>query len=61
MLRATFWKVLRSGAKSISYERETQPRPKVGPRQSELDEILGENATRPKRKCLTPMRIFEDL
>ena len=59
--RATVRKVLRSGATSFSCERRTQPRPKIGPWQSELDGILSENAARPKRERLTLMRIFEDL
>ncbi|EAV40700.1 Integrase, catalytic region [Stappia aggregata IAM 12614] len=38
-----------------------QPRPKIGPWQSYLDDMLGENANRPKRERLTLVRIYEEL
>ena len=59
--RETVRKVVRSGATEFVYERRTQPRPKIGPWESELDGILDENASRPERKRATLMRIFEDL
>lgn len=59
--RTTVRKVLRSGATSFRYERRTQPRPKIGPLQSELEGMLSENAARPKRERMTLMRIFQDL
>ena len=46
---------------SFSYERTTQPRPKIGPWRSELDELLSKNAPLPKRERATLKRIFEDL
>ena len=52
--RAPVRKVLRSGATEFVCERRTQPRPKIGPWQSELDRFLEENAARPKRG-LQPM------
>ena len=54
-------KVLRSGATEFVCKRRTQPRPKIGPWQSELEGMLSENASLPKRERLTLMRIFEEL
>ena len=54
-------KIIRSGATEFSYERTTQPRPKIDPWRSELDEMLAENARRPKRERLTLIRIYEEL
>lgn len=59
--RNTVRKVIRSGATEFVYERNAQPRPKIGPWQSGLDEILAENTRRPKRERLTLIRIFEEL
>ena len=59
--RETVRKVVRSGATEFVYERRTQPRPKIGPWESELDGMLDANASRPERKRATLMRIFEDL
>ena len=38
--RNTVRKVLRSGATEFSYEREVQPRPKLGRWKADLDRIL---------------------
>ncbi|MBL4557422.1 MAG: hypothetical protein JKP98_10895 [Rhodobacteraceae bacterium] len=43
----------------FSYDRTTQPRPKIDPWRSVLDEMLAENARRPKRERLTVIRIYE--
>lgn len=59
--RNTVRKVIRSGATEFVYERNVQPRPKIGPWQSDLDEMLAENARRPRRERLTLIRIFEEL
>ena len=59
--RAAARKVLRSGATEFVCKRRTQPRPKIGPWQSELDGMLSENASRPKHERMTLMRIFEEL
>ena len=59
--RNTVRKVLRSGATEFSYDRSTQPRPKIDPWRSELDEMLAWNARRPKRERLTLVRIYEEL
>lgn len=59
--RNTVRKVIRSGSTEFSYDRSVQPRPKIGPWQSDLDDMLGENANRPKRERLTLVRIYEEL
>jgi hypothetical protein len=53
--------VLRSGATSFEYEREIQPRPKLGRWTEELDAVLVGNAAKPAREQLTLIRIFEEL
>ena len=47
--RNTVRKVLRSGATSFSYEREIQPRPKLGRWKAELDRMLTANTSNPAR------------
>ena len=59
--RNTVRKVLRSGATSAEYERDVQPRPKLGRWTAELDDLLEGNATKPFREQLTLIRIFEEL
>ena len=59
--RETVRKVVRSGATEFVYERRTQPRPKIGPWESELDGMLDANASRSGRERVPLTRIFEDL
>jgi hypothetical protein len=59
--RNTVRKVLRSGETSFSYEREVQPRPKLGRWKSELDRLLASNAGTAARERLTLIRLFEEL
>jgi transposase len=59
--RNTVRKVLRSGATSVEYERDVQPRPKLGRWTTELDALLEGNAIKPFREQLTLIRIFEEL
>ena len=59
--RNTVRKVLRSGETSFEYEREVQPRPKLGRWTAELDELLASNAAKAAREQLTLIRIFEEL
>ncbi len=59
--RNTVRKVLRSGETSFSYEREVQPRPKLGAWKTEIDRVLAANATKPARERLTLIRVFEEL
>src|SRR5215831_316822 len=59
--RNTVRRVLRSGETSFEYEREVQPRPKLGRWTAELDDLLSGNAAKPAREQLTLIRIFEDL
>lgn len=59
--RNTVRKVIRSGATGFTHDRTTQPRPKIDPWRSDLDELLTETAQRPKRERLTPIRVCEEL
>ena len=59
--RNTVRRVLRSGATSFEYERDVQPRPKLGRWTEELDALLAGNAAKPAREQLTLIRIFEEL
>ena len=59
--RNTVRKVLRSGETSFAYEREVQPRPKLGPWTEELERRLVANDRLSRRERLGLIRIFEDL
>eukprot|EP01042_Synura_sphagnicola_P011849 gene11849-15105_t len=59
--RNTVRKILRSDATSLSYEREVQPRPKLGRWKSDIDRLLTKNADAPARERLTLIRLFEEL
>ena len=59
--RNTVRKVLRSGETSFSYEREVQPRPKLGGWKAEIDRLLTTNVESAARERLTLIRIFEEL
>jgi len=59
--RNTVRKVLRSGATSVEYERDVQPRPKLGHWTADLEELLAGNAVKPARAQLTLIHIFEEL
>ena len=59
--RNTVRKVLRSGATTFEYEREIQPRPKLGQWRSVLDDLLRTNAGKTSRERLTLIRIYETL
>jgi transposase len=59
--RNTVRKVLRSGATSFEYEREVQPRPKLGRWTGELDRMLVENDAKSARERLTLIRLYEGL
>ena len=54
-------KVIRSEATEFRYARESQPRPKIGPWQAELDRLLSGNEGKAARERLTLIRIFEEL
>lgn len=54
-------KVIRSEATEFRYERTSQPLPKIGPWQVELDRLLAANEGKSARERLTAIRIFEDL
>src|ERR1700729_3366341 len=59
--RNTVRKVLRSDETSFSYERQVQPRPKLGRWKEQLDRLLTANAETPSRERLTLIRVFEEL
>ena len=59
--RNTVRKVLRSGETAFEYERNVQPRPKLGRWTVELDDLLSGNAAKPPREQLTLIRVFEEL
>src|SRR4051812_32805222 len=59
--RNTVRRVLRSGGTSFEYEREVQPRPKLGRWTAELVELLTSNAAKAVREQLTLIRVFEEL
>lgn len=54
-------KVVRSEATEFRYERDRQPRPKLGAWTEELDRLLATNEDKPARERLTLVRIFEAL
>src|SRR5438309_3137862 len=59
--RNTVRKVLRSEETSFAYEREVQPRPKLGRWTVELGRMLTTNAGNAARERLTLIRLFEEL
>jgi transposase len=59
--RNTVRKVLRSGASAFEYQRDVQPRPKLGRWTEELEALLTGNAVKPGREQLTLIRMFEEL
>jgi transposase len=59
--RNTVRKVLRSGETAFAYEREVQPRPKLGLWKAHLDRMLTANTVSAARERLTLIRIFEEL
>ena len=59
--RNTVRKVLRSGETWFCYEREVQPRPKLGRWRDELERLLAKNAEAAVRERLTLIRLFEEL
>ena len=59
--RNTVRRVLRSGELSPAYEREQQPRPRLGRWKSGLERLLTENAGKAARERLTLIRLFEEL
>jgi transposase len=59
--RNTVRKVLRSTETAFSYEREVQPRPRLGRWREDLDRLLAANAAASARERLTLIRVFEEL
>ncbi len=54
-------KVLRSAATEFRYEREQQPRPRLGAWREKLDELLAANEAKASRERLMLIRVFEAL
>ena len=59
--RNTVRRILRSGETALSYEREVQPRPKLGAWAEELDRLLEANTKPVTRERLTLIRVYEEL
>jgi transposase len=59
--RNTVRRILRSGETAFSYEREVQPRPRLGRWKADLDRMLTTNAGNTTRERLTLIRLFEEL
>src|SRR5271154_1109775 len=59
--RNTVRRILRSGETSFSYEREVQPRPRLGRWKADLDRMLTTNAGNTARERFTLIRLFEEL
>jgi transposase len=59
--RNTVRKIVRTGRTEAQYERETQPRPKLGRWTAELETLLAANTKKPPREQLTLIRVYEEL
>ena len=59
--RNTVRKIIRSDETALSYERQIQPRPKLGRWKADIDGMLAKNADAPTRERLTLIRLFEEL
>lgn len=59
--RNTVRKVVRTGATTFEYEREHQPRPRIGPLEAELDRLLSASENKAARERLTLIRLFEEV
>ena len=59
--RNTVRRILRSGETAFSYEREVQPRPKLGAWAEELERLLEANTKAVTRERLTLIRVYEEL
>src|SRR5210317_1591367 len=59
--RNTVRKVIRGNETEDRYEREEQPLPRLGAYTDRLDQLLADNANRPKGRRMTAQRMFEIL
>lgn len=59
--RKTVRKVVRSEETAFTYERASQPQPRIGPWRGELDRLLAANAARAVRERLSLTQVFEEL
>src|ERR1700720_2888001 len=58
--RNTVRRILRSGETSFSFEREIQPRPKIGRWKTEIDRMLTKDSEASARWRLTLYPMFEE-
>jgi transposase len=61
LARNTVRRVLRTGETKFTYERQVQPRPKLGAWTEELKRRLSANERLPSRERLDLIRVFEDV
>ena len=61
LARNTVRSIVRGEETQHSYARKAQPLPKLGAFAGALDEMLADNAKRPKREHLTFQRLYEEL
>ena len=59
--RWTVRRIVRGGETERTYERKSQPLPKLGAFAEVLDKLLAETAAKPKRERVTTKRLFEQL
>ena len=52
-------KAIRAPEGAFSYQRTSQPFPKIGPVREQLERLLAENEARPRRERLTLLRIWD--
>ena len=54
-------KALRSDKTAFAYKRQHQPRPQLDGHIARLEALLAEELAKPKRECLSYLRLFERL
>ncbi|MFN7322497.1 MAG: IS21 family transposase [Methylobacterium sp.] len=61
MSRKTVRKAIEAPESAFAYEREVQPKPKLGAHVEALEALLAANEKKPRRERLTLMRLYEEL
>ena len=59
--RKTVRKAIEAEDGKFRYERTSQPKPKLGEHIAELERLLAQNESKPRRERLTLVRLFEAL
>ena len=59
--RKTVRRAIEAEDGKFSYDRAVQPMPKLGAHVADLERLLAENESKPKRERLTLVRLFEAL